>query len=324
MVESKRPRPGWVHPTDAILLGGSDQICLVDRSDGDKKLQCFLDMVHPLHPFLDKNELLAQYEETMSRGFDSGNQTALIMAILALGAISSDPIGHPSESRQGHLVSVELEHFNGAEAAQVTQALLLCVLYFNYAGDPLMAWRLVHMASTSIQQVLNRDLLAEFHQPRSGIELLVDKLPFPDYGESPGPENLYVLAEISARLLLNRIHHALFHADNLAVYAGAASEIPSFHRQRSTHSPNASLLRVCDELERQLQSWYDSLPEVIRPDISGTGNSESRHASVLELRYWSTKQNIYRNFVIYVTQGSSDIGNIMDSGTTSAAIQTFL
>lgn len=189
MVESKRPRPGWVHPTDAILLGGSDQICLVDRSDGDKKLQCFLDMVHPLHPFLDKNELLAQYEETMSRGFDSGNQTALIMAILALGAISSDPIGHRSESRQGHLVSVELEHFNGAEAAQgtdhagdrfirralqillsswtvcfdcdisVTQALLLCVLYFNYAGDPLMAWRLVHMASTSIQQSLNRFVL---------------------------------------------------------------------------------------------------------------------------------------------------------------------
>lgn len=150
------------------------------------------------------------------------------------------------------------------------------------------------------------DLLAEFHQPRSGIELLVDKLPFPDYGESPGPENLYVLAEISARLLLNRIHHALFHADNLAVYAGAASEIPSFHRQRSTHSPNASLLRVCDELERQLQSWYDSLPEVIRPDISGTGNSESRHASVLELRYWSTKQNIYRNFVIYVTSEGAE------------------
>ncbi|RSL96929.1 hypothetical protein CEP52_011185 [Fusarium oligoseptatum] len=70
--------------------------------------------------------------------------------------------------------------------------------------------------------ILESDILAEFNQPRSGIELLVDKLPFPNYGGPACPSHLYVLAEISARLLLNRIHHSLFFTDNLTIYTGAS------------------------------------------------------------------------------------------------------
>ena len=112
-------------------------------------------------------------------------------------------------------------------------------------------------------------------------------MPFPNYGQFPTPENLYTLAEISARSLINRIHHSIFFADSLTIYAGRLD-------------PDPSLIRVCEELDRQLQTWYDSLSEAIKPDLSGDieGRRQSR---VLRLRYWSARQNIYRPFVIYVT-----------------------
>lgn len=143
------------------------------------------------------------------------------------------------------------------------------------------------------------DILAEFHQPRSGIELLVDRMPFPNYGTSPGPENFYTLAEISARSLLNRIHHTLFFTDSLSIYTGRNLADISIMSPPSL-DPDASLLRLCQELDRQLESWYQSLPEAIKPDLAGNPPG-SRQASLLRLRYWSSKHIIYRPFVIYVT-----------------------
>ena len=143
------------------------------------------------------------------------------------------------------------------------------------------------------------DILAEFHQPRSGIELLVDRMPFPNYGEKPSPENLYALAEISARSLLNRIHHHLFFTDSLTIYTGHSLEAASSTRLPILN-PDASHLRVCDELSRQLETWYDGLPEAIKPELDGNPIG-SRQSCVLRLRYWSSRMNIYRAFVIYVT-----------------------
>ncbi|KAI8666309.1 hypothetical protein NCS57_00855400 [Fusarium keratoplasticum] len=215
----------------------------------------------------------------------------------------------------------------------MSQALLLCALYFTYTVDPLMAWRLVHMASTSIQQVLNQcqdfsskdtqvqtltrlswvsfilesDILAEFNQPRSGIELLVDKLPFPNYGGPACPSHLYVLAEISARLLLNRIHHSLFFTDNLTIYTGG-NPSASGQDQSSILHPDASLVRVCSELDHQLETWYNSLPEIIKPNLGGSPSGD-KLASLLRLRYWSAKQVIFRAFVIHVTSMDDEVAD---------------
>lgn len=148
------------------------------------------------------------------------------------------------------------------------------------------------------------DILAEFHQPRSGIELLVDRMPFPNYGKTPAEDDLCSLANISARSLLNRIHHTIFFTDSLSIYIGQA---PSslFSEWPYPPNPDASLLRVCEELNSQLQTWYESIPDVIRPDLSGDVGGNGR-ISTLRLRYWSTKQNLYRPFVIYVTSQISE------------------
>lgn len=149
------------------------------------------------------------------------------------------------------------------------------------------------------------DVLAEFHQPRSGIELLVDRMPFPNYGEHASPGNLYALAEISARSLLNRIHHALFFTDSLTIYTGGSVEDLSSSSHLSVLNPNASLLRVCDELNRQLETWYEALPDIIKPNLDGEPGGH-RQAGIMRLRYWSAKHNIYRAFVVYVTSQTWD------------------
>lgn len=123
-------------------------------------------------------------------------------------------------------------------------------------------------------------------------------MPFPNYGENASPANLYALAEISVRTLLNRIHHSLFFTDSLTIYSGRSGGVSS--SDTSFVHPDPSHIRVCDELSRQLEAWYDRLPDEVKPDL--TGNTKgNRQACLLRLRYWSSKQNIYRAFLIYVT-----------------------
>ncbi len=148
--------------------------------------------------------------------------------------------------------------------------------------------------------IWNSDILAEFLSAEEWYRTLgrpddVSRLRRrPDAGD---PSCLF--AEISARSLLNRIHHAIFFTDSLTIYTGRAQDGAS---SASTFQlePDGSLLRVCEELNRQLRTWLESLPEAIRPDLSGNdpGNVQ---ACLMQLRYWSAKQNIYRPFVIFVT-----------------------
>ncbi|KAH7260428.1 hypothetical protein B0J15DRAFT_285123 [Fusarium solani] len=360
-LENALPRTTTAH----FLLEGSinslNEDPNIDKSSWISYINVFFDIVQPFHPFLNDHELRAQCEEVRSQGFGSDSKSALVMAVLALGSTVSAPVRTPP--RQGDSSPMDVSRSSSPGSSNsgspigntlmqralrilfaswmvsfggdiiMSQALLLCALYFTYTVDPLMAWRLVHMASTSIQQVLNQcqdfsskdtqvqtltrlswvcfilesDILAEFNQPRSGIELLVDKLPFPNYGGPACPSHLYVLAEISARLLLNRIHHSLFFTDNLTIYTGG-NPSASDQNQSSILHPDASLVRVCSELDHQLETWYNSLPEVIKPNLEGTPSGD-KLASLLRLRYWSAKQVIFRAFVIHVTSIDDEVAD---------------
>lgn len=135
----------------------------IKRADGDQYLAIFMNRVHPFHPFLDSKDVKSLYEEVMDRGIDFDNQSALVLAVLALGATVSDPIDRKAEDRSGEayiqkamkiLFASWTFTFSGEEL--ISQALVLCALYYTYTVEPLMAWRLIHMASTSIQQLLSR------------------------------------------------------------------------------------------------------------------------------------------------------------------------
>ncbi|KAH8800419.1 hypothetical protein F5884DRAFT_863126 [Xylogone sp. PMI_703] len=330
-VEARRSRPGPIHSITKSPSNWEDEDEFMDRNAAEEYFRKFLELVYPLHPFFDRHHLVEEFQDVMDKGLGSDIRSGLFMAILALGATASDPISHQSGSYSGDwlvrkslriLIDTWITSFRGE--ILLCQGLILCTLYFAYTVEPLTAWRLIHMASTNIQQVLIRceskpaaeielqeitrlswvcftiesDIQADFHQPRSGIELLVDTMHFPNYGESPTAENLYSLAEISVWLLQNRIHHAIYFTDRLAIYAGR--DLNTLATPTSSTHPSASLIKVCEELNSQLETWYNSLSEDIKPDLS-TSASGNRNDCLLRLRYWSSKQNIYRPFVIYVT-----------------------
>lgn len=141
------------------------------------------------------------------------------------------------------------------------------------------------------------DSLAEFHLPRSGIELVVENMPFPCFSDSRG---LSFLAICSVRRLLNRIHHIIYATGRTSAFAGPANVSTPATTGTEHSSPSsqaASMNNVCIELARQLDVWYHSLPDSIRPDLT---RNYPRHLQEgwLRLRYWSAKHIIYRPCLI--------------------------
>jgi hypothetical protein len=135
----------------------------VDRAVADDYLSSFLAMVHAFHPIFDRDDLLASYEVVMREGLGSDTRSGVFLVIFALGATASDPVDHGEAGNTGDvcmqkalriLVPAWTVSFSGN--IQLSQGLILCALYFTYVVQPLTAWRLIHMAATSIQQLLIR------------------------------------------------------------------------------------------------------------------------------------------------------------------------
>ncbi|KAL4930340.1 uncharacterized protein BDV17DRAFT_259428 [Aspergillus undulatus] len=316
-----------------------DDLPLIHRASSHELLERFFALVYPYHPLFEREDFMAQYHIMLDRGLRRDEGSAVILVVLALGAIASEarPEGGKSEYEMPGflyfntacqlLVTSWTNSFGGNIV--LTQGLVLCALYLLYLMRPLQAWRLIHMASTSIQQTLigsqqlseteqesihrvcwscfliECDNLAEFDHPRSGIEPLVDQLPFPR--RSPPDLDLQrYLANLSIRCLLNRIHHCLYFSTEIPTQSGLSPLTPRGNAAPSPpQPPNKSLSRICAELDLQLENWYGMLPEAIRPALD-PGAPDGIHARLLQLRYWSAKQFIYRPYVVYAMSAPSD------------------
>lgn len=91
-VEEQRRRPLLTYSMSHFGNETSQLNFHADRATGDSYLGNFFDLVHPFHPFLDKDDILDRYEDTMAREFHFDSQSALILAVLGLGATASDPV----------------------------------------------------------------------------------------------------------------------------------------------------------------------------------------------------------------------------------------
>lgn len=152
---------------------------------------------------------------------------------------------------------------------------------------------------TPILQLDDSDLLAEFHEPRSGIQFLADKMLFPSCGTPPTISRLCFLAEISARSLVNRIHYAINFTDSINTYiSSTATEATDGSVDGNSMS---ALRKICDELTHQLQTWTDSLPDEIKIDMTPDPLDDSMQSALLRCRYWSSRNKIYRPFVLKAT-----------------------
>lgn len=144
--------------------------------------------------------------------------------------------------------------------------------------------------------------MAEIHLPRSGIELLIDGVPFPRFGPYIDRAGFTFLAVCSIRRLLNRIHNTIYsiHPGNQAATSPLNALTNEITLQKTSSPKIDNLDHVCQELARQMNSWYDSLPSPIRLNLQ-TESPTDLLDGWLKLRYWSTKHIIYRPWVLFVS-----------------------
>lgn len=112
------------------------------------------------------------------------------------------------------------------------------------------------------------------------------------------PDELMLLALFSIRRLQNRIHSILYAESNASKQPRDTSNLDI---QITARIPQS----ISSELLRQLDSWYDSLPARIRPGLGDNIQHNDRDAWML-LRYWSTKQIIFRRDLLLVASSRDE------------------
>ncbi|KAI6766042.1 hypothetical protein HG530_007112 [Fusarium avenaceum] len=292
-IELRRPIPEGLRlnavPASQIELPS------LSPNETDHLVRNYFQLVHRFHPILDQRAFYDLYDQTLEHGPRADLTSALVLVVLALGTVAAE-----TPNRMDACWCPGIRYFTPAVRLLLTeslcsfggdpllpQALYLAALYYSYLSRPLLAWRLVHMASTDVQHywirsekllrdgqggsqdqsilrvfwailVLECDILAEHHLPRSGIEKIVDKLPYP---WSDGPFEPYMhrwLADLSSRRLLNRIHYVLY----AEAEPGTGDNAGDSSEETLSNLPN-----LAHELNRQLGAWYHLLPHSIRPNL---------------------------------------------------------
>lgn len=128
---------------------------------------------------------------------------------------------------------------------------------------------------------------------RSGIEPLADSMPLPRTLLNESEDIIYFVAETAIRRLLNRIHSSLYSSDHAEV------NVPGAETACNNSINLHKLLALSSELNRQLEEWYHSIPDRIRPPI-GTTHVANNRGKVLRIRYYAARHIIHRPFVLYV------------------------
>ncbi|KAK9452556.1 hypothetical protein V1511DRAFT_513736 [Dipodascopsis uninucleata] len=307
----------------------------IDQDIGDMLVATYISTVHPHHPVVDTDVIFEYYKSILENGLCWDIKSAIVLIVLALGEIASNtdiaipPLLSPSastplsvsggsENNSGkaypgmhyfnpafNIIS-DISRFDFGLKIEVAQAQVLAGAYLAYAVHPLSSWKMIHAASCAVQMLITQkktignlseieirlfwscfliesDRLAEFELPRSGIEALVDDMPLPSVSNPPDPAMIYFLAEISIRRLLNRVHNSLY------------------CEQDQTSRPLKSMMAICDELNRQLEMWHESIPGPVKPTL-GPDALEPRNEreAILRIRYYAARHIIFRPFVLNI------------------------
>jgi hypothetical protein len=303
----------------------------LQRETTDDLVASFFTQVYPSFPIIDHDHFMSLYERFLAVGPAKDSETALCLVILALGKLALhlnvDGVDDPDSNGMEYFsigLSILTEKWTASFSTEIVLplGLIYAAFYLCYMIRPLQAWRLVHMASSNLQltwqqlprstmseeekQCLGRlcwacfllecDFIAEFHLPRSGIEILVDGMPFPEFSNGMDRDAFQFLAVCSVRRLLNRIHNSMYaRQDQHQVAHTPSPSAFSDHRLASTSPGSTTTLleNLCVELTRQLETWFQSLPEIIKPDLRAP-HPRDLHEGWLRLRYWSAKHIINR------------------------------
>lgn len=104
------------------------------------------------------------------------------------------------------------------------------------------------------------------------------------------------IAEMAIRRLLNRIHSSLYNPDNTDLNPGLGGIVDPTLTWQGLNLQR--LLALSSELNRQLEEWYSSMPEDVRPP-RGVGPIGSQRRRILRIRYYAARHIIHRPFVLH-------------------------
>ncbi|OQE43225.1 hypothetical protein PENCOP_c003G04729 [Penicillium coprophilum] len=235
--ESKRHMPHQLSFVPGTIT--ASQLPVLDEANTYLLVDAYFKHVHVEMPILDRDQFLGHYDHHLRAGLSVDCDSALCLAVLALG-------------------SAALEQTDPTKSS-------------------------------------SPDLIAEHHLPRSGIEHVIDLTPFPSFANHDAQETHVFLAELSVRRLLNRVHHTMYGSDWTRRSLGlqpASSDSPSYDFQSLS-----TILNVSQELDRQLENWYDLLPRTIKPDIHDPSRCTGLQLNMLH-RFHSAKDIITRPFLL--------------------------
>ncbi|KAH6659347.1 hypothetical protein BKA67DRAFT_11318 [Truncatella angustata] len=324
----------------------------------NKLSDSYFQNVHPHQPLFSASTFELLQSKLLKNERMADTEAAICLCVYALGAITTSAASIPGASSQvlglgffkPALAIILYEYtWNFKSDLSVCQALLLAGSYFSHLGRPLQSWRMVFFASQRLLQNMelrhgetpfsgyNEEELRAFWQCfledcnraedldvlRSGIEPLGDKMPLPhSLDPSDHEETIHLFAEIAIRRLLNRVHSSLYSPDTENTATGGFAETALLGTSLSLQK----LLTLSSELDRQLEQWYTSIPDGIRPP-RGVEIIPTDRGRILRIRYYAARQLIHRPFILYSVaqyqhyRGSTDS---ISPGTSGAGVPSLL
>ncbi|KAJ5200300.1 Phytanoyl-CoA dioxygenase [Penicillium cf. griseofulvum] len=296
----------------------------------------FLNHVHPYFPVLEPQLLHMLFETFSTYTKVNSIQTSLYLVILALGKASSNPERILNIEAEKDLSGMEYfasayHYLNSPSITSFTAdhllplALFYGSLYLRHIGRPIQAWRMVRDASNSVQLMIPELRAMNTYEERAslyrtawgcfilecGIEHLVDGLPFPGISEDSRNGHLVFLAICSIRKLLNRVQSALYTKSDQEKFHSSPPPQRAIDTPGSNPTPQkysiTSLKTISEELDRQLEDWFNSLPNPIRPTLGNTISADHPYDTYILTRYYATKHIICRPSLVIAahTQGST-------------------
>ncbi|ORY65330.1 fungal-specific transcription factor domain-containing protein [Pseudomassariella vexata] len=294
-------------------------------------IQSYFRNAHPHHPLFTPSAFKTWQTKLNDKTAAEDIETAMSLCVCALGAISSHPAEEekndevPGQDFFNPALRIILHHYNWSfkPNLRVCQALILASSYFAHLGRPLHSWRMgfyacqkfLHYMEVRRRQsdfveysdaelrvfwlcfMVECNRAAELDTPRSGIEPMGDKMPLPHrLDPSDEEDTINFVAETAIRRLLNRIHSSLYSPENSDMSSSAAT--PSDSAVKWQGLSLQKLLSLSSELNRQLEQWYTSIPDGMRPPRETEPIATDR-GRVLRIRYYAARHIIHRPFVLH-------------------------
>ncbi|KAK9776775.1 hypothetical protein AB5N19_10653 [Seiridium cardinale] len=312
--------------------------------------------VHPHHPLFSPGMFQVWQTRLIKKEAMANAEAAICLCVYALGAITTPIASTPDASdealglgffRPALAMAIHEYTWNFKPDLAVCQALLLAGSYLSHLGRPVHSWRMVYFASQrflqSMELLRGEDFFLECNEAelrvfwqcflvdcnkaedldvlRSGIEPLGDKMPLPhSLDSSDHEETIHLFAEISIRRLLNRVQCSLYNPDTEISPSGAMDSGGAWQGLSLQ-----KLVTLSSELDRQLEQWYVSIPDGIRPP-RGVEIIPTERGRILRIRYYGARHIIHRPFVLYAVaqQHRASSGQISPGSSVAHAAEVSL